>query len=229
MPYARADLGDALGAGDLDDEALVLAHQVQQGGEVRVVLGGTRHIGRAHMINHHIGRDRGEQGDQAVDVVALEIDHQMPAELGHAAGHIAIDLMGHLVGQARHEVETAGLDAGLVQFGQFAVGDVRIDHRHAPGLIVRMDQGVHQGAVVRAVATGLHDHIALEAQKVAQGEQLFLGGVAGGVLAAGMIGKHVARAEHVAVRVHRALGRDEGRLGWIGHKRQIVGIHPGDS
>ena len=50
----------------------------------------------------------------------------------------------------------------------------------------------------------LDDHVALEAQEVAQRKELLLGSVGGRVLALRRIGKHVARTEHMAMRIHGA-------------------------
>jgi hypothetical protein len=49
-------------------------------------------------------------------------------------------------------------------------------------------QRIDQRAVVGAVAGGLHDHVLVEAQVVAQREQLLLAGVARRVLALGRVG-----------------------------------------
>ncbi len=75
------------------------------------------------------------------------------------------------------------------------------------------------------MAGRLDDHVALETEEIAQREQLLLGRVAGRVLALGRIGEHVARAEHVAVGVHRAGGRLVAGLSGIGVERQVVGVH----
>ena len=69
--------------------------------------------------------------------------------------------------------------------------------------------GIDHRAVVGAVAGGLHDDVAREAEVIAQREQLRLAGVAGRVLSLGRVGELRARAEHVAVRVHRAGRRRE--------------------
>ena len=95
---------------------------------------------------------------------------------------------------------------------QLAVGDAAADGGHAARPAAARAARVGHRAVVRAVAGGLHDDVAREAEVVAQREQLRLARVAGGVLPLGRVRELRARAEHVAVRVHRAGRRREPRL-----------------
>ena len=76
-------------------------------------------------------------------------------------------------------------------------------------------QRVHERAIVVAVAGGLHDHVALETEEIAQGEELLLGRVARRVLPLRRVGKHGGRAEDVAVCVHGARRR-RYRQAWTG-------------
>ncbi|MDR6456461.1 tripartite-type tricarboxylate transporter receptor subunit TctC [Variovorax paradoxus] len=61
-----------------------------------------------------------------------------------------------------------------------------------PRAPVRMRDGIEQRAVVAAVAGGLHDHVALEAQQVAQREELLPRSVAGVYLRSGAQGNTAA-------------------------------------
>ena len=80
------------------------------------------------------------------------------------------------------------------------------------------------GAVVGAVAGRLDDDVAVEAEEVAQREQLLLAGVDRRVLALRRVGEDVAGAEHVAVGVDRAGRRDVGRLAGVRVEREPVGV-----
>src|SRR5262249_26673212 len=95
----------------------------------------------------------------------------------------------------------------------------------ALGLALRARERVDQRAIVLGVAGRLHDHVLVEAEKVAQREQLFLGRVTGRVFALGRVGKFAFRPEHVAVRIDGARWRDVLRLRRIGMKRDIAWAH----
>src|SRR5208282_5028784 len=75
------------------------------------------------------------------------------------------------------------------------------------------------------VTRGLHDDVLVEAEKIAQREQLFLGRVAGRVFALGRIGKFCFGAEHMAMRIDRAGRRLEFRLRWIGVEGDVTRRH----
>ena len=88
-------------------------------------------------------------------------------------------------------------------------------------LAARVHERVDHRAVVGAVAGGLHDDVAREAEVVAQCEELRLAGVARRVLALGRERELRARAEHVAMRIDAARRRREARL-----RRTCVPIEP---
>src|SRR5262249_3741838 len=75
------------------------------------------------------------------------------------------------------------------------------------GLAAAGAAGIDHCAIVGAVTRRLNDDIAGKAKVVAKREQLGLARVAGGVLALGRVGKHVARPENVAMRVDTAPGQ----------------------
>ena len=106
---------------------------------------------------------------------------------------------------------------------QLGVGDVAIDRRHAARPVVRRAQRVDERAVVGAVAGGLHDDVLVEAEAIAQREELLLRRIARRVLPLRRVRELVAGAEHVAVRVHRAGGNLERRDRRIRVKRQPAG------
>ena len=184
---------------------------------------GSAHIGAAHVVHHHGGGQRGEEVPQLGQVHRLEIDHHMPAQLGDAAGDLHQLVLGREVHQALDEVEAHAAHTGVVHGLQFVVGHAALDGGHAARLAVAVHQRIDHGAVVGAVAGGLHDHVARKTQVVAQRKELRLGGVAGRVLALGRVGELGAGAEHVAVRVHRAGRHLEGRLARAGVPVQPAG------
>ena len=71
----------------------------------------------------------------------------------------------------------------------------------------------------------LHDHVLVEAEKIAQREQLFLRRVARRVFALRRIGKFRLRPEHMAMRIDRARRRLEFRLRRIGMERDVTRRH----
>ncbi len=149
----------------------------------------------------------------------------MPAQGRDLLGHLQQHFARGEIHQPLEEVEPHPAHAGGVQRLQLGVGDIGLHRGHALGLAAGGLQCIDQRAVIGAMTSGLDDDVALEAQEIAQGEQLFLGRVAGGVFALGRIGEDRGRAEHVAVRVHRPRRRPVGGLGGIGVERQVVGVH----
>src|SRR6185312_3024323 len=73
---------------------------------------------------------------------------------------------------------------------------------------------VDHRAVVGAVTGRLHDHVAGEAEMIAEREQLRLAGVAGGVFALGRIREPGPRPEHMAMRVDSPRGKRKARPAW---------------
>ena len=97
------------------------------------------------------------------------------------------DLARGGIHQPLDEIEAHAAHAGFVNRRQFVSVISGRRKRHPwPG---RALERVHDGAIVVAVAGGLHDDVALEAEEIAQGEELLLGRVAGRVFALRRIGK----------------------------------------
>ena len=106
-------------------------------------------------------------------------------------------------------VAQAGADAGGVHRFQFGVGHVAPDRHDAARHAVGVHERVDERAVVVAVAGRLHDHVAREAEEVAECEELLLRRVARRVFALRRVGENSPRTEHMTVRVHRARRRPE--------------------
>src|SRR5690606_18664094 len=89
----------------------------------------------------------------------------------------------------------------------------------------RRFQRIDQRIVILAVAGGLHDDIAGEAEIVAQPEQRLLRRIAGRVFPLRRVREEMRRAENMAMRIDRAGRRLKGRLRRVGVKGQVIGIH----
>ena len=87
-----------------------------------------------------------------------------------------------------------------------------------------MFQRIDESAIVRAMASRLHDHVLVKAEMVAQGKQLRPGGVARRVLALGRERKFRARPEYMAVRIDCACRQLEARL-----RRAGIPVEPAGS
>ena len=94
-------------------------------------------IGPAHVIDDDGGRQRGEEVPQFRQVDRLEIDHDMPAELGNAAGNLHQLVPRREIDQALDEVEAHAAHAGIMHRLQFGIADAAPDRRHAARLAVR--------------------------------------------------------------------------------------------
>jgi hypothetical protein len=110
------------------------------------------------------------------------------------------------------EVEAHAANAGGVQRLQLRIADAALHGGNAARSSACGAQRIDDGGIVRAMTCRLHDHVAREAEMIAQRKQLVLRGVARRVLALRRERKGVAGAEHVAVRIHRAFGQFEARL-----------------
>ena len=71
---------------------------------------------------------------------------------------------------------------------------------------------IDHGRIVGAMAGRLHDHIAREAEMIAQAEKLGFRRVAGRVFALERKRKFRARAEHMAMRIDGTVRQLEARL-----------------
>ncbi len=164
------------------------------------------------MIDDHGRRQRGEEVPEFRQVDGFEIDDDMPAELGDAPGDFEQLVLRREVDETLDEVEAHAAHAGCMQVLQLGVGHAALDRRDAARPAIARAAGVGHRAIVGPVAGRLHDHVAREAEVIAQREQLRLRGVAGRVFALGRIGEFGARPEDMAMRIDRAFRQDEARL-----------------
>src|SRR5262245_35638326 len=149
----------------------------------------------------------------------------MPAERRDARGDAIEHLARGEIDQAPDEVEAQAAHTGAIHRLELGIGDLFSDEGDALGLARGARERIDQRAIVLGVARRLHDHVLVEAEKVAQREQLFLGCVARRVFALGRVGKFAFRTEHMAVRIDGARRRNVFRLRRIGMKRDIAWTH----
>jgi len=155
----------------------------------------------------------------------LEIDDHVPAERRDATGEHGEDIRRCHVDQAPDEVEARAADAGGIELGELCIGRGRSDRRDAAGTIAGGAQRIDDSAVVGAVTGRLHEHIALEAEVIAQRPELLLRRIARCVLALGCEREALAGTEHVTVRINAAGWQPETRPRRLRVKGQPAGVH----
>ncbi len=124
-------------------------------------------VGSAHMVDDDRRRQRIEEGDEVGELVRLEIDDDVPAELGDAFGDRDIGLARRRVDQPLDEIEAHAAHAGFVERLQFRIADGRLDRGDSAREAVCGLQRVDEGAIVGAVAGRLDDDVAREAEEIA--------------------------------------------------------------
>ena len=83
------------------------------------------------------------------------------------------------VDQALHEVEAHAAHAGVMQLAQVALSVTSRETVATPrARPAELRSASDQRAIVGAMTGALHDHVALEAQEIAQRQELFLGRIA---------------------------------------------------
>ena len=207
----RAGDAQALGATDFAPDIGVLAHHFDEQAELGAIdwLG---HVGAAHVIDHHGRRQCREKVVQLGQIHCLKINDHVPAERCNAIRDLEQHFTRREISQTPDEVKARTAHTGSVHLLQLSIGHIAVDGSHTTGLVVGGLQRINQCAVVGAVAGRLHDHIFIEPQVVAQCKKLILAGIAGRVFAFRRVGEQVAGAKHVAVRIHCANRKFEGRF-----------------
>ena len=121
-----------------------------------------------HVIHYHRGRQMGEEVPQFGQVGGFEIHHNMPAQRRDFVGDFQQFFLGSEVHQAFNKIKAHAAHTGFVQALQFFVADIAFYGGDAARQLARALQRIDQGAVVGAVAGGLHNHVARKTQMVAQ-------------------------------------------------------------
>src|SRR5690606_23863507 len=150
------------------------------------------------------GRKLLQEGDQILEVLCFEIDDDMPAELRDPLGDAKEYFLGCRIDEAFYEIETHGANARRIHLFELVVADILPHDGNAARKAARRFQRIDQRIVILAVAGGLHDDVAGEAEIVAQPEQLLLRRIAGRVFPLRRVREEMRRAENMAMRIDRA-------------------------
>src|SRR5690606_40574817 len=122
------------------------------------------HIGPAHMVDDDDGRKLLQEGEQILEVLCFEIDDDMPAELRDPLGDAKEYFLGCRIDEAFYEIETHGANARRIHLFELVVADILPHDGNAARKAARRFQRIDQRIVILAVAGGLHDDIAGEAE-----------------------------------------------------------------
>ena len=183
------------------------------------------YVGRAHVIDHHGGRQRGEKILKLGQVAHFEINDDVPPKLVHARRDALQHIGRREIDQALEEIEAHAAHAGFVHPLQLIVGHLLADKGDTLGAALGTVERIDHRAVVLGVAGRLDNDVVVEAEKVAQREQLLLRRVARCVFALRRVGKFALRAEDVTMRIDRAQRRFVFRFRRIGMERNVPGTH----
>ena len=112
------------------------------------------------MVDDDGGRQGGEEVPKLRQIDGLEIDDDVPAELGDAPGDLHQLVFRGEVDQALDEIEADAADAGVMERLKLVVRNAAPHGRHAARAPAARNARVDHGAVVGAVAGRLHDHVA---------------------------------------------------------------------
>ncbi len=207
----RTAARQAFRAADLRPDVRVIAHQLHEQLEARRGQR-LRHVRPTHVVDDDDRRKRGDELVQLRQILRFEVDDDVPAERLDALGDLDQHFARRHVDETLDEVEAHAAHAGGIELAELLVGEISGHSRDAARAAVRRPQRIDHRAIVGAVTRRLHDHVALEAEIVAQLPELLLRRVARRVLALRRIWKLVARTEDVTMRVDRAGRRTVHRL-----------------
>src|SRR5262249_36409003 len=168
---------------------------------------------------------RREEAFEHRQVRHLEVDDDVPTERRHARGDALEHLARGEVDQEPHEIEAYAAHAGAIHRLEFGIGDLLADEGDALSLAGRAFERIDHRAIVLRMTGCLHDDVLVEAEKVAQREQLLLRRVTRGVFALARIRKFAFGPEPVAVRIDGARRRRKFRLRRIGMKGDVAWTH----
>ena len=198
----------AVGAAQLDPYLAVL-HQRQQVAE-RLLREAARGVDAAYVVDHHRHRRSLERRRQFADAIGRHVDLQMPADLGQPRAELDDLVDRRAFAEMLHVMEAHAAEALRVAPLEFGVGDVDRHQGDAEISAAFGGQRVGGGGEVEAVRGAMHDHAALDAEKLVAREQRLLRRVGRRVAAAE--GKARARPEHVHMGVAGAGRQLEFRL-----------------
>src|SRR4051812_45318638 len=216
---------DALGAADLDP-AMGLFEQLEQGLE-RCLIDPLRRVDAPHVIDDDRHRGARERRGELWNARSVHVDLQVPADIGQALRHRQHVVERVAGGDMAHVVEAHAAKTLLVQAFQLGSGRRSRRERNAAIVLVRSEQ-VGGGGIVEPVRGRLHDHAALDAEKLVQREQRLLGRVAGRRVAPlGGERKALLGPEDMEMRVARAARQPRLRFARLGVDRRRRRSHDG--
>ncbi|MNS84617.1 hypothetical protein D3C72_1184500 [compost metagenome] len=153
----------------------------------------------------------------------VHVQAQVPAQRRDQGDHVVEHGRVRRAAQVRHEVEARGAHAAIMQLLDAGRRSIRPQQGHAAIAPAALRQRIQQGAVVRAVAVGLHHHRALDAQVRMQRGHGRVRRIGRRVRPALGIREHIARPEHMAVRVASARRQRVARTGRRRKRRTAIG------
>src|SRR6187549_3815416 len=210
VPFAvdrgRSRDRQSLGAADFRPDIFVLAQHADEQLEFGAV-DRFADIGSTHVIHHHSGWKRGEEVPEFRKIRGFEVDDDVPAKWRDPMCDLSEHVARREVDEAFDEVEARAADAGLVHRCELGVGHRSIDGRDAACAAVGGEQRVNECPIVGAVTGRLNDDVLIEAEMIAESEELVLRGIARRVLALRRVRKLIAGPEYMTMRVDGA-GRD---------------------
>ena len=180
-----------------------------------------RGSGRAHVIDHDLGREAAEHGVEIGMVLDVEQELHVPAQLLDALGQPARHAELQAGPGGAVDAETA--NAGLGQAPQLIVGDVLADQRDAAQPAGVCLDRIDDEAVVVAVEPGLHQHAAREARGVEHREIVVEIHRRRRIEPRRGVGILVPRAEHVRMAVCGVRRHHEVRPAHVSDRRRAHG------
>ena len=174
------------------------------------------------VVDDHRDREPPDQVGVPGDIGAVQVDLGVPAQVRDQPDGAPDRGRGRRGSQVREEVQPEAAHPGVVQPLDLGPRGGGPDQRHTAVPAGPGGQRVEQRAMIGAVARGLDDDGALEAEVPVQRGQLPGRHVWRGERAARGVREPGRRAEHVAVRVTAALGQPQ-RRGARGRVRRRAG------
>ncbi|MNT28652.1 hypothetical protein D3C72_1643550 [compost metagenome] len=168
------------------------------------------------MVHDERHRQRQQARQQFGQHRAIHMQAQMPAQRRDQRDHVIEHSRIGRAAQVRHEIEPRRAHAALVQLPDAGFGRSGAQQRNAAIAAAALRQRVQQGAMVSAMAIGLHHHGALHAQARMQRRHPGVRRVRRRIRPALRIREYVAWSEDMTMRVacarrQRMAGTGRGR------------------
>ncbi len=166
-----------------------------------------------HVVDHDVDRQAPQAGREVQERLRAGVELHVPAQWRDAAGEGLQQFDG---GGAADHVATHAADAGVVHAAQVGIGGGLVDHDDAAASRrAELRHGVQRATVVRAVDARLHDHDAIQAERLAHHLVVGQRGLDRRVAAARVQRIAIRRTDDVDVAVARAGWREAGGGGGI--------------